>query len=86
VKLIFLLTFTVQCGGNVCYRRINPTKSLGLFAGSDTDADVTICDSARNPVHTDQFVCAFKAVEVSVLVCLSISCNNVTEVGGPKVL
>ena len=64
--------------------RFNPTKSQASVAGSDSDADVTVCDSAQNRVHVDHFICAFKAVKVPVLVCLGSSCNHVTEGGGPQ--
>ena len=47
MKRIFLLTFIVKFGEIICYRKINPTKSQALVAGSDSDADVTICDSAH---------------------------------------
>jgi hypothetical protein len=33
-------------------------------------------------VHVDQCVCAVRAVDVSVLVCLRSSCSHVTDVGG----
>jgi hypothetical protein len=33
-------------------------------------------------VHVDRCVCAVRAVEVPVLVCLLSSCSHVTEVGG----
>jgi hypothetical protein len=33
-------------------------------------------------LHVDQCVCAVRAVEVSVLVCLRSNCSHVTEVGG----
>ena len=76
-----MLIFTIEFGGNNCYRKINPTKSQALVADSDSDADVTIRDSARNRVHINQFVCAVRALEVTVLVCLHSSCNCVTDVG-----
>ena len=36
-------------------------------------------------MRVDQSVCAVRAVEVPVLVCLRSSCSHVTEVGGRKV-
>ena len=74
-----LLTFTIKFGGNGCYRKINARKSQALVAGSDSDADVKIYDSAPSLVHIYQFVCAVRVLEVQVLVCLHSSCNHVTE-------
>jgi hypothetical protein len=65
------------------YCRTNSTKSPALGAGyvSEPKADVTSQDSARSRVRVDQCVCAVRAVEVPVLVCLRRGCDHVTEVG-----
>jgi hypothetical protein len=60
-------------GGNVCYRRINPSTSL---ARSNGDADVRNLESAQSHVHIDRFVSAFRAVEVPVFFCLRSSCKH----------
>ena len=47
-----------KIGGNICYRNINSTKSPVLVPGSNSDADVKICDSARRLVHIYYFLCS----------------------------
>ena len=48
-----------------------------------SQSHVTIRESAQSFVRVVQCVCAVRAVEVPVLVCLRSSCYHVTEVGGP---
>jgi hypothetical protein len=67
VNRIFMLTFTSIFCGNICYRRINPSRSPASSAGSNGDVDVGHLESAQSHVHINQFVSAFRAVEVPVL-------------------
>jgi hypothetical protein len=71
-----MLTFTSMFGGNVCYRRINPSKSLASGPGKNGDADVRNLESAQSRVHIDQFVSAFRTVEGPVFFCLRSSCKH----------
>ena len=78
-----MLKFAINVGRNVCYRRINPSKSPTSGACNSGDADVRNLESRCSRVHVDQFVFAFRAMEVPVYFCLRSSCKHVTEVGGP---
>jgi len=78
-----MLTFTKQFCGNVCYGRINPSKSPVSDADINVDDGVRNLDSAQSCVHINQFVSAFRAVEVAVFFCLRSTCKHVTELGGP---
>ena len=49
-------------GGNVCYRRIYPSKSPASGAGINGEADVRNLDSALSRVHINQFVSTFRTV------------------------
>ena len=69
--------------GNVCFRRINLSKSLGSSACSNGDAVVRNLERAQSRVHVDQFVSALRVVQVPVLVCLRNSCKHMTELGRP---
>ena len=51
-----MLIFTLKFGGNVYYSKINEIKSQVLVAGSYSETDVTLCDSAPSLVHIYQFV------------------------------
>ena len=86
VYWIFMLTFTGMFVGNVCYRRINPSKTPGWSACCYGDADVRNLESAQCRMHIDQFVSALRVVQVPVLVFLRSSCKHMTEGGGPYVL
>ena len=61
-----MLKFTIKFGGNICYRRINPSNSPTSGACSKADADVRILESRCSRVHVDQFVSAFRTVAVPV--------------------
>jgi hypothetical protein len=41
---------------------------------------------AQNRIRVNQFVCAIRAVEMSVIACLNSSCSDVPEVGELEVL
>jgi len=53
-----MLTFTGMFVGNICYRRINPSKSPVSNAGSNGDADIRNLESAQSRLHINQFVSA----------------------------
>ena len=77
-----MLTFDILVCGNVCYRRINPSKSPASGECINGDADVRNLESAQSRVHIDQFVSPFVVVKVPVIFCLRNSCKHVTDVGG----
>jgi hypothetical protein len=43
--------FNIKFSGNICYRKINLTKSPASDVGSDSNADVRNLDSGQSHVH-----------------------------------